>query len=200
MPDAGWWRALWPDPDRIAGVVGAEAGMSALDVGCGSGYFSAALARRVSPGQLIGLDLDPEMLRQAAAACRGLGNCAWKLADAMRLSRVIAIAVDYVLIANTFHGAPDKTGLARQAAAVLKPAGRFVVINWHARPREETTVLGEPRGPPTAMRLCPETTRAQVEPAGFALERLVDLPPYHYASLFRRTARPAGVRRRAQIL
>jgi hypothetical protein len=32
--------------------------------------------------------------------------------------------------------------------------------------------------------MTPQQTRTVVEPAGFMLEKLVDLPPYHYGSVF----------------
>lgn len=94
--------------------------------------------------------------------------------------------VDWVVFANTFHGVPDKTRLARAVAAVLKPGGRFAVINWHRRPREETIVLGQPRGPKTAMRMAPEDVTAAVGPAGLSPTRIIDLRPYHYAAIFER--------------
>lgn len=51
-------------------------------------------------------------------------------------------------------------------------------------PREQTTVLGKPRGPATPMRMSPEAVQAVVEPAGFVLERIVELPPFHYGAVF----------------
>jgi hypothetical protein len=54
--------------------------------------------------------------------------------------------VTAIIMANTFHGVPDKTGLCRAVAAALKSGGRFVVVNWHRLPREETVVLGQSRG------------------------------------------------------
>ncbi len=187
MPDRNWWHALWPDPDGFARALRIERRMTVVDLGCGDGYFTAAIARQVGPGHVIGIDLDPAMLEQAQAACDGLSNCEWLLGDAMELSRLLGAPVDYVLIANTFHGAPDKTGLAREVAAALKPDGRFAIVNWHPLPREETTVLGQPRGPKTDMRMSPEQTCAIVEPAGFKREMLVELPPYHYGAIFVRT-------------
>lgn len=187
MPDKNWWHALWPDPDGFARALRIERGMTVVDLGCGDGYFTTAIALQVGPGRVIGFDLDPAMLEQAQAACAGMANCDWLLGDAMALSRLLGAPADYVLIANTFHGAPDKTGLAREVAAALKPIGRFAIVNWYPLPREETTVLGQPRGPKTEMRMSPEQTRAVVEPAGFKLETLVDLPPYHYGAIFIRT-------------
>jgi len=71
-------------------------------------------------------------------------------------------------------------------AAVLRPAGLFAVVNWHSRPREETTVLGAERGPSTELRMSPASTQDAVEPAGFHLSRFVELPPYHYGAVFER--------------
>ena len=184
MPDRNWWHTLWPDPDGVVSTLRIGQGMTVIDLGCGYGYFTAAMARRVGSGRVIGFDLDPDMLEQAQAACEGLANCDWLLGDAMELRRLVGTPVDYVLIANTFHGVPDKTALAREIAAVLKSNGRFAIVNWYPLPREETTVLGQPRGPSTEMRMSPEQTCAVVESAGFKLETLVKLPPYHYGAIF----------------
>ncbi len=127
------------------------------------------------------------MLKQAQATCEGMSNCSWLLGDAMALSRLLDPSVDYVLIANTFHRAPDKTALAREIAKVLKPNGRFAIVNWHPLLREQTTVLGQPRGPNTAMRMSAEQTRTVVEAAGFKLEAQVEFPPYHYGAVFIRS-------------
>lgn len=187
MPDRDWWHVLWPDPDGVIGALCIREGMTVVDLGCGDGYFTAAIARQLGSGRVIGFDIDPVMLEQAQAACEGMPNCDWLLGDAMALSRLLRAPADYVLIANTFHGAPDKTALAREVAAALKPDGHFSIVNWYPLPREETTVLGQPRGPRTEMRMSPEQTRTVVEPAGFKLEMVVELPPYHYGAVFIRT-------------
>lgn len=184
MPDRNWWHALWPDPDGVIKALCIEPGMTVVDLGCGYGYFTAAMARQVGAGRVVGFDLDPEMLEQAQASCEGMANCRWLLGDAMELSRLLGAPVDYALIANTFHGVQDKTALAREVAVALKPNGRFAIVNWYPLPREETTVLGQPRGPSTELRMSPEQTRAVVEPGGFKRETLVELPPYHYGAIF----------------
>ena len=91
-------------------------------------------------------------------------------------------------MANAFHGVPDRLRLARAACEALRPDGRFVIVNWHQRPREETMILGEPRGPRTELRLSPTQTIEAVAPAGLRLFRLVEVPPYHYGAVFERSA------------
>lgn len=186
MPDRDWWQALWPEPAKVLEALGLHAGMAVVDLCCGDGYFTAPLARLVSPGSVIAVDLDPAMLEQARAACRDCANCTFLQANACELAGLVRQPVDYVLIANTFHGVPDKTTLARSAFAVLQVGGRFAVVNWHALPRERTTVLGEPRGPATAMRMSPAAVAQVVQPAGFEMDRQIELPPYHYGAVFRK--------------
>lgn len=187
MPDHDWWAALWPDPETVLRSLGIDADMTVVDLCCGDGYFTAPLARIVG-GKVYGLDIDPEMLARCQAELdrAGLTVKALICADARDLSSVLPGKVDYVLIANTFHGVPDQAALSRAVAAVLRPAGRFAVVNWRPLPREKTVVLGKPRGPRTALRMTPEAVRRVVEPAGFTLDQIVDLPPFHYGAVFRR--------------
>ena len=189
MPEPSWWAELWPDPEDVLRTLGFEPGMTVVDLCCGDGYFTAPLARIVQ-GAVYAVDLDPHMLVLALGEVerQGAPPCRWICGDARDLWKLVPEQVDYVLLANTFHGVEDKPGLAGELAAVLKPRGRFGIVNWHRRPREETVVLGQPRGPRFDLRMSPEDTRSAVEPAGFELQSFLELPPYHYGSVFRKLA------------
>ena len=185
MPDRQWWSVLWPRPEETLKALGIKPEMTALDLCCGDGYFTAPLAKIVG-GKLYALDLDCQMIEVAKAevAKQGASVRQWICADAMELPTHLSEPVDYVLMANTFHGVPDPTGLARAVRAVLRPQGLFAVVNWHPASPRDTPVLGEPRGPRAEMRMSPSAVAAVVEPAGFRAARIVDLPPYHYGALF----------------
>lgn len=187
MPDKSWWSVLWPDPDSTVRTLGIKAEMTVVDLCCGDGHFTAPLAELVN-GKVYALDIDPEMLNQARSEVTrwGASVIEWLCADARDISELIPHDIDYVLIANTFHGVPDKTALAQTVARVLKPDGLFAIVNWHRLPREQTTVLDKPRGPNTEMRMSPDDVRAVVEPVGFQLTDLVELPPYHYGVVFQK--------------
>jgi SAM-dependent methyltransferase len=188
MPDTDWWQALWPDPLRVLTAMGVKPGMVVVDLCCGDGLFTAPLTRVAS--RVHAIDIDPDMLDRARAlvAEEKTNKCQFILADATNIETVVPKPVDYVFLANTFHGVPDKEGLARAVAAILKPQGCFGIVNWHRRPREETVVLGQPRGPRTEMRMEPNEVAAGVEPPGFRLARIAKLPPYHYGTIFEKTA------------
>ena len=180
MPDAGWWQALWPDPEKVVSQMGVQPAMVVVDLCCGDGLFTAPLARITK--RVYAIDIDPGLLDQARQhlAALGISNCKFCLGDAMKLDMLVPESVDYVFLANTFHGVPDQPGLARAVAAILNPSGQFGIVNWHRLPREETGVLDQPRGPPTAMRIEAEDVIEIVKPAGFTLNERIELPPYHY--------------------
>ena len=185
MPDADWWQALWPDPVTLLVEMGVQPGMVVVDLCCGDGLFTAPLARIVDG--VYAIDIDPAMLDRARAlvAAAGSTNCHFVVADAMTFDAVVPEPVDYVFLANTLHGVPDQLGLARTVVAILKPEGQFGLINWHRRPREETLVFGQPRGPRTEMRMEARDVAVIVEPAGLSPNRTVEFPPYHYGAMFR---------------
>ena len=186
MPDADWWQALWPDPANVLVEMGVQPGIVVVDLCCGDGLFTAPLARIA--GRVYAIDIDPAVLERARAraAAERATNCKFVAADAMTVDTVVPEPADYVFLASTFHGVSDPLGLARAVAACLKPQGQFGIVNWHRRPCEETVVLGWPRGPKTEMRIEASDVTASVEPAGLLLNRVVELPPYHYRVVLRR--------------
>ncbi len=187
MPTAGWWEALWPDPAGVLAKVGMAPGMDVVDLCSGDGWFTLQIARLVR--RVVAVDIDRNLLDVARLrlAENGAANCAFREGNAYDVASLVPERADFVFMANAFHGVPDRLRLARAVAAVLKDRGRFAVVNWHARPRETTTILGEPRGPATELRVTPETTVAAVTPAGFRLHQVVELLPYHYGAVFERS-------------
>jgi SAM-dependent methyltransferase len=184
MPTAGWWEALWPDPAAVVARVGIAGGMHVVDLCAGDGWFTSPIAKAAA--RVTAVDIDDKLLDVARSrlAEAGIANCAFVAGDAYDIAGLVARPADFVFMANAFHGVPEKTRLARAVARTLVPHGRFAIVNWHACPREQTTILGEPRGPATELRMPPEATRAVVEPAGFRLREMVELPPYHYGAVF----------------
>ena len=177
MPDGDWWHALWPDPAKVLAEMGVKPGMIIVDLCCGDGLFTVPLARIAK--RVYAIDIDPAMLDCALArvAAARVANCEFVVADAMTIDRVVPEPVDYVFLANTFHGVPDPVGLARAVAATLKPEGLFGIVNWHRRPRVETVVLGQPRGPKTEMRIEADEVASIAKPAGLLLNRTVGAAP-----------------------
>ncbi|MEP6565110.1 MAG: class I SAM-dependent methyltransferase [Mesorhizobium sp.] len=184
MPTAGWWEALWPDPNGVLAAVGLEPGMEVVDLCCGDGWFTLPIARIAR--HVTAIDIDPHFLDLARKRVteNGMTNCDFVAGDAYGLASLVSRRPDFVFMANAFHGVPDRPRLARALHSTLKPGGVFAIVNWHRRPREETVILGEPRGPRTELRLSPQQTIEAVEASGLRLMRVVEIPPYHYGAVF----------------
>jgi ubiquinone/menaquinone biosynthesis C-methylase UbiE len=186
MPDPGWWEALFPDPARILTLVGLRSDSDAIDLCSGDGWFTLQMSRVAR--HVVAVDIDPHMLETSRARLgeAGIVNCEFIAGDAYQLPGMMSKPVDFVFLANAFHGVPHRLKLAEAVHTVLKPGGLFAIVNWYRRPREETTVLGEPRGPKSELRMSPQQTIDAVTPSGLNFADLLEIPPYHYGVVFRK--------------
>jgi len=98
-----------------------------LDVGCGSGRFSAQLAARAET--VLGLDLSPEMLRLARARCAALPHVAFAQQDVMARDLPPGHFAAIASI-STLHHLPLAPALVRLRDA-LAPGGRLLVIDLY---------------------------------------------------------------------
>lgn len=190
QPDWDWWGKLWPTPGATLCDLGLQSGESVAEVGCGNGYFALPAARIAEPEPVYAIDLDEALLDELdhLADQQNIENVNSVHGDVRNLTAVLPERVDTLVVANTFHGVDDQSGLIEQAFQAIEPGGNLIVVNWYDRPRETTTVGTEPRGPPTELRMAPKETEDTVLPvAEFELDRRVELPPYHYALVFGRS-------------
>jgi SAM-dependent methyltransferase len=103
------------------------------------------LARLLPGVSLIGLDIAPRMLAQAR---RRAGQCAvqWLLADAVRLPLRDA-SVDACTGHSFLYLVRNRAAVLAEARRVLKPGGRLVLMEPHARRASLRAVLAVSRDP-----------------------------------------------------
>ena len=99
-----------------------------LDIGTGTGRLLELLAPLVSAG--LGVDASRAMLALARArlARPGFSHCAVRLADMYRLPLPDG-GFDLVLMHMVLHHAEDPAAALAEAARVLRPGGRLVVVD-----------------------------------------------------------------------
>lgn len=187
MPNTGWWEALWPDPAGVLAKVGIRPEMTVIDLCSGDGWFTLQIAKIAH--RVVAIDIDPRLLEVTRHRLveSHLSNFDLVAGDAYDIRQLCPQTVDFVFLANAFHGVPDKPRLTRSVRDALKPAGQFAIVSWHKRAREETTVLGEPRGPRSELRMSPDEAVQAADVEGLKFFKLVEVPPYHYGVVFGRT-------------
>jgi SAM-dependent methyltransferase len=144
----GWERAAdayarhWHGP--LAGLHGELLALAApargemvLDVACGAGVLSIAVASAVgSAGRVLGVDLAESMVQAARlrAQSLGLAHAAFERMDAEQLTLPDA-SFDIALCALGLMYVPDAEVALRELHRVLRPGGRAVLAVWGERAR-----------------------------------------------------------------
>jgi trans-aconitate 2-methyltransferase len=154
-----------------------------LDVGCGDGRVSAAIAARLPRGSVLGVDASRHMVEFAARAFPAAAhpNLRFEIADAAALD--LAAAFDLAVSFNALHWVRDTAAPLRGLHAALVPGGRALLRFVPAGPRrsledviEETCRAADWRrwfGDHAPPFVHPEVAAyaALAEAAGFIVER-----------------------------
>jgi trans-aconitate 2-methyltransferase len=121
------------------------AGDHVLDIGCGDGYLTRAVAGMVPGGCAVGVDASPRMIKTAYGGGEATESGPWfAIADARRLP--FAEFFDVALSFNALHWVNEQRQALGEIARVLRPGGRALIQVVCAGPR--TSIEG------TAMTVC----------------------------------------------
>lgn len=140
-----WWlgyvlvnplRKLFQNPAVLVAPYVAE-GMVVLEPGCGMGFFTLELARRVGPkGRVVAVDLQKRMLDGLRRRAVRAG-----LADRIELRQVaedrldisdLAGRVDLVLAFYVVHELANPAGFFEEVRQALRPTGKILIVEPRA--------------------------------------------------------------------
>jgi SAM-dependent methyltransferase len=148
----GPWRSLLMPADVTLNRMALGPGMRVVEVGCGTGYLSAEVARRIEPkGMLFCVDVQPQMVEKTLKRLdvRGLRHVQGFVAPAHKLPFDI-FDIDLVFMAHVLGEIPDRLPALREASRVLRPGAALsiteAILDPHYRFRNDVVKLGRQAG------------------------------------------------------
>ena len=170
-------RAVFRYRVAIAGLLQLKPGMTAAEIGAGSGFLSRVMAQQVGPtGRVFATDLDPKMVTYITDRARAEG-----------INNVVAVqgkeaatglepgTIDAIAIVDTLSAFSKPREMVQSVAATLKPGGTLLVVDL---PREGQGA--------SATGIDADDVVALVTAAGFARVSESTVVPGQYAIRFRK--------------
>jgi ubiquinone/menaquinone biosynthesis C-methylase UbiE len=167
-------------PDAALDAIAIARGSVAADIGAGAGYFTWRLAERVGPqGKVYGTDIQPPMLDllRRNMAARRLANVV-AVRGAIDNPQLPAECCDLALLVDVYHEFSEPQLMLRGLRTALKPGGRLVLLEYR---KEDPDVPIRPEH-----KMSVAEVKAEVEPEGFRLEKVLETLPRQHILIFRK--------------
>ena len=177
--DAGGNALLVLEEPVVDDLLGELAGVTLLDVGCGTGRHSIRLARRGAA--VTGVDLSSGMLAKARAK-QGADAVRWLQHDMATTLPFDSGAFQRVVCALALEHVPDLLAAFREMRRVCDPAGCAVITCMHPAmmlrgvlAHFDDPVTGREVQPRSVPHEIADFVNAAID-AGWALDRMVERP------------------------
>ncbi len=168
-------RDAWQKPHEVISALRLAPDATVADIGAGTGYFSARLARMLPRGKVYAVDLEPDMARHLRERAKREGLERMVAVQATAADPALPERVDLVLFVDTYHHVDARENYLRSLRQMLRPGGRIAVIDFK---------LDAPVGPPPRARISPERVKRELQQAGYTLAAEHGFLPYQYFLVF----------------
>jgi len=172
-------RDAWQKPDEVVAKMEILPGMTAADLGAGTGYFLGRLSAAVgADGHVLGLDVEDNMVEFMTDRAAKQG---WTNVEARKVPYdtpgLDAAAVDRILIVDTWHHIEDRGAYSAKLLQALRAGGSVFVVDFTKE---------SPHGPPPEHRLTAEQVSGELREGGFDVEVIEEDLPDQYIVVGRR--------------
>jgi len=167
-------RKLWQNPELILKKWDMQPNFVAADVGCGHGFFTIPLAKKVK--KVYAIDLNPDKLEKLMDKLEiyQLTNIEPVLGRDSKIP-IVNEQFDLLVSVNTLHEFTNKDNMVLEMHRVLKSRGIALISDFR---KKETGF-----GPALSRRLSIEETMALFERYGFQTLQ-THMFQYHYLLVF----------------
>lgn len=102
-----------------------------LDVGCGSGWLAALLARQLPEGRVIGMDISDEMVRHARRNNDALENAMFVVGEAAEIPWDAQFFSKAVSVESAFYWPDPARGLGEMFRVLQDGGSTWILINFY---------------------------------------------------------------------
>ncbi len=135
---AGWHNTL---KARLVDLADIRPEHRVLDLACGTGDITWRVARRAHRGEVVGSDINPDMMRFAEPKRpQGIDNVSFVQADAADLPFEDK-SFDRVTCVYAGRGFPDWPAVVSEIYRVLKPGGQFWNLDFGRPPNPALDII-----------------------------------------------------------
>jgi ubiquinone/menaquinone biosynthesis C-methylase UbiE len=120
------------NPEEMLEQLDVQPGMTVCDMGCGDGYYTMELAKRVGPtGKVIAVDIQPEMLQELSRRCErnNLKNVEMIL-GLPHDPKLPTGKIDLILMVDVYHEFSNPVEMLTSMRESLKPTGRIALVEF----------------------------------------------------------------------
>lgn len=188
-PAMGYAHAAWltrdtreqeEDPLQTLANLGLKPGMVVCDLGCGNGYYTIEMAKRVAPtGKIFAVDIQTEMLHllELRLEEKEIKNVELVLSGLID-PRMPDDSIDLLLMVDVYHEFSHPVQMLQAIRKSLKPEGRIALVEFRA---EDRNVPIRPEHKMTKKQIMKE-----YKANGFKLVEEYDKLPWQHLMFFQR--------------
>ena len=166
-------RTLEERTDLLLDLLPLKPDMLVADIGAGTGYFSIPIAERLTEGEVLAVDIQPEMLALIDNKAKSKGVPNIRLIQGRVNNPLLPEGeVDLVLMVDAYHEFEFPFEMASGIKQGLKPGGAVILVEYRAE---------DPKVPILKLhKMSAEQARKEWQALGFVFEKNIgDLPQQH---------------------
>jgi uncharacterized protein (TIGR01244 family) len=182
-------RDALEEPEKTLDLLGLKDGDIVADLGCGNGYYTLRLAKRVAPtGRVLAVDIQQGMLDQLQARMTeaGIANIQ-PILGTPDDPRLPAGAVNWILLVDVYHEFSDPQAMLAKIRAALAPGGKVALLEY--RKEQDPATISFPI--PIDHKMSVQEVLSEWTPAGFDLVERVEMLPAQHIFIFTAADHPA---------
>lgn len=165
------------NPEAVIEKIELPSGSVVADFGCGSGYFSMPIAKKIGEqGVVYSLDILPQSLETVASQAKsvGLTNIVTKRVNLEKLggSCLPDNSCDWVIMKDMLFQNKNKLVILAEGKRVLKDGGKILLIEWNL---EDASI-----GPDRSLRISKEALTELIQQSELSVLQEIPVSNFHY--------------------